>query len=71
MSVAAVLTQNQPAALGEAPVRLEFSARVLVRLLAQGHLHAVEFRCLDRASHLQVRQALLQSCLESLKGARR
>ncbi|MFN3920306.1 MAG: hypothetical protein ACK4JF_08505 [Methylohalobius sp.] len=52
----------------EALVRLEFPMKVLVRLLAHGHLHAAEFRCLDLQSQHKVRRALLQSCLESLKG---
>ncbi len=49
-------------------VRLESPTGVLVRLLAQGNLHAAEFRCLDYPSRLQVRRALLKSCLMSLTG---
>jgi hypothetical protein len=53
-------------ALATSSVKLEFPFTVLVRLLAGGHLHAAEFRCLDPLSHQAVRRALLQSCLASL-----
>ncbi len=66
MFIPAVLPKNTPSFLADAAVRLEFPLGVLVRLLAGGHLYAVEFRCLDPASHQAVRKALLQSCLESL-----
>lgn len=69
MSIPTVLTRDDRA-LAETPIRLEFPLPVLVRLLAQGQLKAAEFRCLDLASQLQVRRALLISCLQTLNGER-
>lgn len=57
-----------PSEADSAPhLRLELPESVLYRLLSKGHLYAVEFRCLDAASHQQVRQLLLRSCLERLR----
>ncbi|MCX8048156.1 MAG: hypothetical protein N3A55_00660 [Methylohalobius sp.] len=65
MRAPVVLAQSK-LVLANTAVRLEFPASVLVRLLARGYLHAAEFRCLDLASQVQVRRALLKSCIESL-----
>jgi hypothetical protein len=44
-------------------VRLEISAAILTRLLAQGHLRAADLRCLDCDSMHCLRRSCLQSCV--------
>ncbi len=45
-------------------LRLEMSAEIVFQLLTKGCLCAADFRCLDPESHCQIRELLLQSCLE-------
>ncbi len=48
-------------------LRVELPAPVLLRLLSEGSLYAIEFRSLDVASHRLARKLVLQSCIERLK----
>ena len=48
---------------GRDAVRLEISAVILTRLLAQGHLRAADLRCLDCDSMHCLRRSCLQSCV--------
>lgn len=48
---------------GDENIRLEISASILTRLLAQGHLKASELRCLDCESMHCLRRSCLQSCV--------
>ena len=51
----------------ETRLKLSLSARTLLRLLVQGQICAMDFRCLDCETHQWVRRLLKKSCARRLR----
>jgi hypothetical protein len=48
------------------PVRLEVNANILGKLMAEGYIHAADFRCLDYDSKQCVHKLCLNHCANCL-----
>jgi hypothetical protein len=51
-------------------IRAEISNETISRLLAEGHVCAEDFRCLDIPSKLCLRQLCLKSCAQKMKASK-